>query len=929
MAEENTNIIRDYTDSFSIKDYAFNTLGPKYFPETEISDLNIGLTGLTMEQIANFTEDAFRTASTLINEAYPNRAQIAENIYSHAAIFQLDSNFASAAKCMFTLWIAEEDIMKYGDNKVDYIEFRIDADTKISVEDIPFTLDYDIIIRAQKHQGEYLYSAQYDISHDNCTSDVQNRYIRIRRANNGMVFLILTLHQVVRNYEEENIIDNSKINYPVLDFSFINQLAGFDAFYQEPGDGAKTQLVKRIMYTAPIKEPFCYYKFKDANLVTERPSKFSITFSTKDAFFQPEFNSHLHVTMYTTLGSGGNFDVYTGSNITVTTTGDKYEYNQNCIMSATVIGASTGGRDAINIEELREKTIESYSTATVISTESDIRYYFNNYAKSYGNDILFIKKRDDIERIFSAFLVMKKDDYIYSTNTTKLVLNESEYDTVNYDNEMILKAGHLFTYSDNGEHMRLIDYKVDGRMVMAYDSDEDVKAAIRATFPNIPEEVAAQNPTLSEEELKPKIEAAYASQFVYTNPFMIKVNTKPNLVGYYMNIVNSSHLLDFGESTSLSFLQFIASSISVNRGLNSDPRFKLTTTISPTVTMETSELLAVNEDGTINSDAYETNNLRVLVVFMEKDTVTGYLEMKPTTEKSAVITFTCDMETDDVVTSANRFACLNATDEADPNSPNPVYLPASDAVIKIYMLHKRPDLYSGAPLFNNPSFTDYIVTNVYSTETEPITFINPMNMLRSTVSFPATASGALRTDLMSVPFIKHDLIKDTDKFSYFISSLTSQYIAIEEVLDRLENNMHIDLKFYNTYGKSRNFFVGDDEEIIDRVNITIKFKIQVVASADVADVTRDLKILIKNYVETLNADGVNNLYISNLIKKIETDIPEIHHCRFLGINSYESEYQTITARVTDLMELSREERKHYVPEMLVVNDDNIIITTYE
>ena len=269
MADETTTVVRDYTDSFSIKDYAFNVLAPKYFPDIEISDLNIGLTGLTMEQIANFTQDAFHTASVLTNEAYPNRAQIPENIYSHAAIFQLDANFASAAKCLFTLWISEEDILKYAEDKGDYKEFRIDADTMVTVGEIPFTLDYDVIIKVQNHQGTNLYSAQYDLSYNNCISDINSQYIRIRQVSNGMVFLIVTLHQCVRQYASENIIDNSKINYPVIDFTFENQLAGFDAFYSEPGSSVKKQLTKRLMYTAPIKEPFCYYKFKDSNLVTE------------------------------------------------------------------------------------------------------------------------------------------------------------------------------------------------------------------------------------------------------------------------------------------------------------------------------------------------------------------------------------------------------------------------------------------------------------------------------------------------------------------------------------------------------------------------------------------------------------------------------------------------------------------------------------
>ena len=91
----------------------------------------------------------------------------------------------------------------------------------------------------------------------------------------------------------------------------------------------------------------------------------------------------------------------------------------------------------------------------------------------------------------------------------------------------------------------------------------------------------------------------------------------------------------------------------------------------------------------------------------------------------------------------------------------------------------------------------------------------------------------------------------------------------------------------------------------------------------------NLKILIKNYIETLNTSGTNELYISNLIKEIENQIPEIHHLKFLGINDYSTDYQTITSKAVDINELSKEERRDYVPEMLVVNLDDIKISTYD
>ena len=93
IINDNDNIIldRDYTDIFSIKENTMDTLGKKYFPDVELSGLNVGLLGFTLEQIGNITEDSFNTASIMVNEIFPNKAIIPESIYSHAAIFQMDN----------------------------------------------------------------------------------------------------------------------------------------------------------------------------------------------------------------------------------------------------------------------------------------------------------------------------------------------------------------------------------------------------------------------------------------------------------------------------------------------------------------------------------------------------------------------------------------------------------------------------------------------------------------------------------------------------------------------------------------------------------------------------------------------------------------------------------------------------------------------
>ena len=72
------------------------------------------------------SEDLFNTASVLFRETFPNRAQIPESIYSHAAIFQLSDAFATAASCTFLIALEEATIIKNMEYENGYYHFYID-----------------------------------------------------------------------------------------------------------------------------------------------------------------------------------------------------------------------------------------------------------------------------------------------------------------------------------------------------------------------------------------------------------------------------------------------------------------------------------------------------------------------------------------------------------------------------------------------------------------------------------------------------------------------------------------------------------------------------------------------------------------------------------------------------------------------------------
>lgn len=482
---ENIEINRDYMDTFSVKDFAINDILPKFFPELQTSNLTTGMIGMVSDYIATITEDSFNTGSSLVAEAFPTRARMESSIYANAAIFQLSNAFADASRCQFMIILNEADVrrnFKYKEGS-DYSYFYIDKDTKIMVDKIPFALDYDIEIRAmyRETQGKWIYSAKYVMDeYTNSVSDIKDPYIKLRQTANGLLALQVTLRQYIRTVIYEPIIDNATLNYPTISVGFSGKLLGFDVLYKAPSDtGYNTQLEKKVIYSLPLKEPFCYYKMTGDN-------SFEISFTTKDSYFQPKFNSELMIVVYTTTGKDGDFEAYDGDNLTVSK-GEAYEYENSWVITAAAMGGASGGKERMSMEGLQRLTVEGFSTANSLNTEHDLQVHFNNYKHRYGNEVLIMKKRNDaVELLFSAYMYIKDGDYIFPTNTLTLDTN-IQYLDLKDGGFYNMDPGFLFGYKCDDVYFIPVffmvtdgdgdKYDTEGHYITAdgtYDSSKDI-----------------------------------------------------------------------------------------------------------------------------------------------------------------------------------------------------------------------------------------------------------------------------------------------------------------------------------------------------------------------------------------------------------------------------------------------------------------------
>ena len=643
MAEYTANLNRDYLDNTAVKDYAENVLIPEFFPDIDPSLRTIGMIGYTTEIITNYGEDSFNGASVLFRESFVNRAQLSESIYSHAALFQIDNLFATAASCRFLMVLEEEAIINnmepassssiLGVSSSSQYKFWIDRDTQIFVEDRVFSLDYDIEITIVKKNStekeEYLFTANYDMKYKNSISTVTDPYVKVRRSSDGYLALEVYTHQIERLSDTENLVSSNLINYPVIDINFDGMLAGFDVIYRTPTGstqlevlGVSTtgecQLDTRILYSQATKLPFCYFQMLDSDTLR-------LSFNANDNYFIPEYGSQIEYTLYLTDGEYGNFDTYNGDDISLLPATERFDYSNTYLTAARPIGASVDGASEMGMEGLQSLAEEGYRTALALTTDQDLKEYFSNYKYRYGNaEILFIKKRNDIaERVHSAFVMMKDGDYIYNTNTLSLDINlyDLKYDELIEKNIFILEPGTLFTckksgwaefYYDtvkydnyHGEYeniLALIDYPYQKR-VDHQETDDIWLFPVYGQAPPGKEDMVVSygewkhrkgyNDELTIFDVTKDFIDYYDDpiarpdpSFIFINPFLTRFKKNPNTVSHYLTYVQNASFLDFTKQDEDAYVQFIGYVLNVNREFSAEKKYTLSFSCTSSVNIE-------------------------------------------------------------------------------------------------------------------------------------------------------------------------------------------------------------------------------------------------------------------------------------------------------------------------------------------------------
>ena len=905
-------VVKNGTSRTDIKAYMLEQIAPKYFDDIDINDINVGLFGYINEILADTTNDVYFMMASLYKESFPHLAELPESIYNHALIYQLSNIFASPAKVNFTILIPEESILNNGTVTSSYQYFDIDSNMNFNIGNLPFMMDYDVRIISKNTTNGWLHSAQYIMDHENTISELKNPYIRtnIYLGDNGRRYIMLAvlLHQVSKKVITDTILSNEDLNLVTMKYSFNNTLANFEVYYKEPGNLSYIQLKKKLVNTNPEDEPFCFYKLADEGLL-------QIEFSGDDRYFQPSYNSEIIVEIFTTLGSAGNFEVYEGDDVQVIGKYDKYANNRGVVFMGSVVGSSYGGKDTMNIERLQKETVKSYSTIKSFTTTNDLNLYFTQILEenSMNSKILFMKKRDDaFERLYSAFILFRdSDNNVIPTNTLDMIVKPDDVDfSLVQTARNVLKAGKILRY---------------------YGDNEDPYAGID------------NNLTLSNE----LDQYEGTNEFIYINPFLTIISTNPLGVGFYLNTINQTVLLDSINLSNTSFYQFIIDSFDIIRNaVFGDDKYIFKMNLIPHTRLPKEAFKIIRDDTYVEdindvfnnpTDGYNylrNNNLKVfLEIFGKENERKMYIELKLVGFDSEKYFFEGNITTNDYISKEGYIQITDGFRNPETLSDvieNPVLIPATDCMINVHAFYLYPDgTKIGSSVFDNfDELKEFTLTNSYSlSENSLANFIIPVKEIKSYVEYLVRdINGKYGFRLNSIPMIKANYLNlKGNTGEAFYKNFTKMYEYIADAMDKLTNNFTVDLKFFNTYGASNHYHLVGEEGQIDRVNISLRFKVKFTTTQNLDLAVKEVEEYIKGLVEQTKLSLVSSpsFYASNIISKCMEKFPAILYMDFKGINSYGPAYQSLESDVNEANVIQGIiETSNVIPEYL--NIDGII-----
>lgn len=825
------------------------TIATKYLG-SDIDKNRVSTFGHINESIATSIEDSVILANYRGTNNIPELSTDPVKIRSTAKIRGIQSVSPRASKLGVVLLLRKEDIIANGIKDGLNYNFILDKRSTLVVNDITFSLPFDINIKAIYSSGSYNYIANY-------TGDAVNEHVVIYNVatSTGEIRLALfvKMEQIKYRSDERIIVDMDQFTYEGMSFEH-DKISDFDVYYRPSGSETYEKLNK-YYYRFSTNDPLAILYNDDTDNVLRLYNNPGSNFSE---------NADIKVEFKETLGSQGNFDT-AGSSATFQVYAEEYYKFSGLDVMTQITTDSKSGEDGDSIEDLVKKMVLKKQIRDIIVTDFDIK---NSLANK--DDVSIIKKRNDIEfRLFFLYQLLRRGKEIVPTVTKHVKLYPDQFDIVHASSQTkVIMANNKYT---------LID---------------DDTAKLDKTISE------AQIPTMEKDITK----------LCLICPFAYNINSD-NILSFYLNYINRTSEFKANYVNEKFEYQLIvldmnikrnpykavghdAYQVSVNGIFNSDDTLEI-----------------VDKDGVI----LDTNKIKVHVVFYESGAKVAYLPLTLTSYNSntKIFTFTGSFTSNDYITEGRKMQVTSGLIAAGSDLPLDGvidYLSVKNEIIVSFDTIPEDTVDSGYSLLNMSNRT---ISGKFDNDHARYDLLLECDkFMRSsvTVNQEPDGSGGTRIyyKLNEVPFIRYSYIQ---KYYNELYDALSNFEVYSDIVEKLAENS-INVKFINTYGKSKYIYVGSGNTPLNNLNPLLKFRIY----AKNADVTY-IKERIREYFSSFSADNIYT-FISNINTLIEKEFP-IASIEYMGVDLFDSSYQKFMNLKTNTSALS------YIPEYPNIEDIQI------
>lgn len=899
------------TDIYNIRQ-TIDSIKSKYVPEEDETTLALGVYGFLGDVEAKKIQTSTIMAGELGNEMFPARAKLDKNILAHAIYCNIGQINAIPAEMIVRIGIKETDLDKYMVNN----EFIFDKSCPIFFGTNEFHIDYDIRLKRRltkmgtgyvttyggvdvstvtitpsgireeyEYKPRYIYNAQYDMDDENRLSKIKNPYLSqpiVMNFNNyRYVFMSAVVRQVAIQEINDVIITNSIIDNKSYSFNFTDQLADFEVRCVD-SDGSET-LLTPLFYGSPIEEgieKYCWYLYMNDSTVR-------ISFDPNS--YIPNINTEIHITVKTTKGESGNFaykdnakyDMYTDF---------KSVYTDNRIITCLIQPATDAERgvDRKSADILKALIPKMAMSRGYITTETDLNNYFNLISDETNRVKLQKKVDNQLQRIWYSYFLIKDDkDNIVPTNTLKIkfdpsadfVIQATDIDgQMNNSGRYIIPAGTTFVY----------DYELG---YAVYIPEDEVPEYYSDEYFDYDKEL-----------------------YYYKTLYNIVLNIDPQYAAYYLTVINQDSYFIYNYANEDAYFGFTTIRNHFERNLLKDHfKYKFSFTMVQSID-EDYGLFTLTDSGEVIKDA---NKIKCILVVCKNHAAYRYKECEvvsydPSTFASEWI---CEFTTDNGFDIDNR---IKITDmfEVGYNSINHGYFD-NNCEAYLYIAAQLDEQYPDPNMLLDtlePGLIEqgYSLINVYQIADGLSFFSNFTDVINTRVVLNKSADGTKSLyDIYGLPLIGAHYFTSESNVTYFVKQLMERKAYIDYCSNLIENNMDVDFKFFNTYGHSWTYYIGDKEKSpLGRLDITMNFRVKLANNNDLS--TKDSIVeYIKNYIEDLEEQG--DFHVPNLIHDIKEEYGEsIVYIEYMNYNNFRLGVNHIMLRKID--------DPHIVPEFISIRN---------